>query len=163
VYVGSLDGNIYCFNASTGEKIWNYTLYYSQHFRQGIHSSPAIADGILYVCSDDGNLYAFNALTGGRLWNYTLQSPFNENGNPQFLRSSPAFANNKIYIGSKDQMTAIENMPGILTPSASPSSSVNSGLMENILVALLSLTALIAVTGIIFMRRRTKNKTLPYF
>jgi len=53
VYVGSADQNVYCLDASTGSKIWNY--------RTGkmVHSSPAVADGIVYVSSDDSKVYAF--------------------------------------------------------------------------------------------------------
>jgi len=53
VYVGSMDRNVYCLNASTGDFIWNYTTGSS------VLSSPAVADGKVYVGSEDGKVYAF--------------------------------------------------------------------------------------------------------
>ena len=54
VYVGSVDGNAYALNASTGAELWYYTT--------GIvrYSSPAVANGVVYVGSSDGNMYAFS-------------------------------------------------------------------------------------------------------
>ena len=37
----------------------------------GIQSSPAIANGILYIGSNDNNVYALNATTGALIWKYT--------------------------------------------------------------------------------------------
>ena len=39
-----------------------------------VHSSPAVANGVVYVGSDDGNVYALNASTGAKLWSYTTGS-----------------------------------------------------------------------------------------
>jgi len=55
-YVGSLDQNVYCLNASTGAHIWSYLTDYD------VMSSPAIADGKVYVGSEDGKIYAFATL-----------------------------------------------------------------------------------------------------
>jgi len=54
VYVGSHDDNVYCLNASTGAKIWNYTT------GDNVISSPAVVDGNVYVGSDDGKVYCFS-------------------------------------------------------------------------------------------------------
>ena len=35
------------------------------------HSSPAVANGVVYVGSYDNNVYALNASTGALLWQYT--------------------------------------------------------------------------------------------
>ena len=53
VYVGSLDGNMYALNASTGAKLWSYAT------GSYVESSPAVANGVVYVGSDDGSVYAF--------------------------------------------------------------------------------------------------------
>ena len=55
IYIGSWDHNIYCFDAATGVKIWNYTT------GRGVYSSPAIVGGIVYVGSLDDSVYAFGA------------------------------------------------------------------------------------------------------
>ena len=40
------------------------------HRRRYVHSSPAVANGVVYVGSADGNVYALNASTGAKLWSY---------------------------------------------------------------------------------------------
>ncbi len=46
---------------------WSYTT------GDGVGSSPAVANGVVYVGSDDNNLYALNAKTGKKLWSYTTR------------------------------------------------------------------------------------------
>jgi outer membrane protein assembly factor BamB len=56
VYVGSMDGKLYAFDASclnACQPLWSFAT------GDGIRSSPAIAGGMVYVGSDDGKLYAF--------------------------------------------------------------------------------------------------------
>jgi outer membrane protein assembly factor BamB len=62
VYVGSLDGHLYAFDATTGAPVWNAATGAS------ICSSPAVADGAVYVGSGDGRVYAFDAETGAMRW-----------------------------------------------------------------------------------------------
>ncbi len=54
LYVGSLDGNLYIYNAQSGTLL--------QHFTTGgsIISSPTVLNGVVYVGSNDGYLYAFH-------------------------------------------------------------------------------------------------------
>ncbi len=59
----------------------------------GIYSSPAVANGIVYVGSDDGYLYAFKVSNGKRLWRAPTRGE---------VRSSPAIANGVVYVGSFD-------------------------------------------------------------
>jgi outer membrane protein assembly factor BamB len=92
VYVGSADGNLYTLNATTGTKLWNYTVDLG-------YSSPAVVNGVVYVGSEDGNVYAINAATGTKLWNFTtVWNNFNGNS----IESSPAVANGVVYVGSLD-------------------------------------------------------------
>ncbi len=58
-----------------------------------IHSSPAVADGIVYVGSRDYKLYALDAATGAKLWEYKTDS---------WVESSPAIVNGVVYFGSND-------------------------------------------------------------
>ncbi|MFC2015083.1 PQQ-binding-like beta-propeller repeat protein [Chloroflexota bacterium] len=58
-----------------------------------IHSSPAVADGIVYVGSQDFNLYAVDADTGTKNWEYKTNS---------WVESSPAVVNDTVYFGSND-------------------------------------------------------------
>ena len=45
VYVGSWDGNVYCLDATTGAKIWNYST------GGLVESSPAVVGDHVYVAS----------------------------------------------------------------------------------------------------------------
>jgi outer membrane protein assembly factor BamB len=66
---------------------WSYTT------GNGVYSSPAVANGVVYVGSGDDKVYALNASTGALLWSYTT-------GNA--VLSSPAVANGVVYVGSDD-------------------------------------------------------------
>jgi outer membrane protein assembly factor BamB len=85
VYIGSDDGKVYAFSASTGAELWSYTT------RGDIVSSPAVANGVVYVGSYDGNLYALDATTGAKKWNYYTGSA---------VASSPTVANGIVYVGN---------------------------------------------------------------
>ena len=87
VYFGCYDRNVYCLDASTGNKEWNYTTGNS------VESSPSIYNGHVYVGSWDGNIYCLDALTGTKIWNYTTGS---------LVESSPAVVDDKVYAGSVD-------------------------------------------------------------
>jgi hypothetical protein len=87
VYIGTADGNVYAFNASTGAELWSF----DDGILNSIISSPAVANGVVYVGAGYGYLYALNASTGARLWSDTTDG---------YVGSSPAVANGVVYIGS---------------------------------------------------------------
>ena len=58
-----------------------------------IHSSPAVADGIVYVGSQDARFYALDAETGREIWSFAAES---------WIDSSPAVAGGVVYFGSND-------------------------------------------------------------
>jgi outer membrane protein assembly factor BamB len=59
----------------------------------GIHSSPAVVNGIVYIGSNDNHIYALNASTGAVIWTVTT-------GNA--VQSSPAVVGGVAYVGSED-------------------------------------------------------------
>jgi outer membrane protein assembly factor BamB len=63
VYAGSLNGNIYAFNANTGAQKWSYSIG-----DIGFSSTPAVVNGKLYTGADNGKVYCLNAETGTKLW-----------------------------------------------------------------------------------------------
>ncbi|MCJ7770662.1 PQQ-binding-like beta-propeller repeat protein, partial [Candidatus Bathyarchaeota archaeon] len=87
LYVCASDNNMYCLNAGTGAKIWNYTIGYPTD------SSPAVVNGRVYIGSG-AQVYCLNASTGSMIWSYTT-------GNAVW--SSPAVVDGKVYIGSLDK------------------------------------------------------------
>jgi outer membrane protein assembly factor BamB len=84
VYVGSLDGNLYAFNASTGVPVWTFAA------GGAIHSSPAVSGGIVYVGSQNGTLWAINATTGKKVWSVVGGGA---------VESSPAVVGGVVYVG----------------------------------------------------------------
>jgi outer membrane protein assembly factor BamB len=58
-----------------------------------IHSSPAVANGMVYIGSRDGKLYALDAETGEKRWEFQTRS---------WVESSPTVANDVVYFGSND-------------------------------------------------------------
>ena len=90
VYIPSDDGNVYCLDAVTGNKIWNTTIA-SRHGTIG--SSVAFADNYIYFGGYDHNVYCLSASTGDKIWNYST-------GNT--VESCPAVAGGKVYVGSWD-------------------------------------------------------------
>jgi len=70
-----------------GEIKWTFAT------EDAIHSSPAVADGVVYIGSRDGNLYALNADTGEKLWSFKTGS---------WVESSPIVVGGVVYVGSND-------------------------------------------------------------
>ena len=54
VYIGSLDGNLYIYDAQSGALLWHYTT------GSQVISSPVVLNGMVYVGSNDNYLYAFH-------------------------------------------------------------------------------------------------------
>ena len=58
-----------------------------------IHSSPAVANGVVYFGSQDHKFYAVDTTTGKIRWQFQTGS---------FINSSPAVVNGVVYFGSND-------------------------------------------------------------
>jgi outer membrane protein assembly factor BamB len=86
VYAGSLDYNLYAFDAATGRRIWKSRTNFE------IGSSATVANGVVYLGSLD-NLYAFDAATGAPIWTAATGGS---------ILSSPAVAYGVVYVGSND-------------------------------------------------------------
>jgi outer membrane protein assembly factor BamB len=84
VYVGSRDGNLYAFNASTGAPEWTFAT------GAAIYSSPAVSGGIVYVGSQNKTLWAINATTGKKVWSVVGGGA---------VESSPAVVGGVVYVG----------------------------------------------------------------
>jgi outer membrane protein assembly factor BamB len=92
VYIGALNGKVYCINSENGAFIWSYTT------GNVILSSPASAYGKVYVGSNDSNLYCLNAENGAPIWSF---------GTDSSLASSPSVVNGRVYIGSYPKIYCI--------------------------------------------------------
>jgi outer membrane protein assembly factor BamB/tRNA A-37 threonylcarbamoyl transferase component Bud32 len=87
LFVGSVDWNVYAFDARTGWAVWRYRT------SGPVISSPALANGVVFVGSADKHLYALDARSGRVLWKYETEGQ---------VTSSPAYANGAVYFGGID-------------------------------------------------------------
>jgi eukaryotic-like serine/threonine-protein kinase len=93
VYVGSGDSNIYCFDAVTGSKVWNFpTGGYAD-------STPAVVDGHVYAGSADGYVYCLDASNGAKIWSYPI---VDQEQRVISVDSSPTVVGDRVYIESRD-------------------------------------------------------------
>lgn len=87
LYIGSLNGILYCLNTATGTERWHSST------ENSLSSSPAVVNGNVYIGSFDHKLCCFNASDGTPLWNFTTGG---------LVKSSPTIVDQKIYFGSYD-------------------------------------------------------------
>ena len=111
-YIGSLNGNLYAIQLSTGKKLWTRFLgkVPSQTCAaRGVTSTAAVLPdpqtGVLsvYVGGGDGYLYSLNASTGAVQWQTIVGAPKSPTVNDYYNWSSPAVINGKIYDGVSSQ------------------------------------------------------------
>ena len=84
VVVGCRDGQLYCFDRSTGSVRWTFEA------TDNFDSSPVICGDKVVVGNDDGRLYLIDLNKGTELFSYTLGAS---------VAASPAIAQNHILIG----------------------------------------------------------------
>jgi outer membrane protein assembly factor BamB len=89
IYVGSGGGYMYCLNATTGAKLWEYQTEGSL----SIESSPAIYNGKVYFGTNAGYMYSLNATTGLFISRYTA---------PDDIKTAPTIRGDLLYFGCDD-------------------------------------------------------------
>ena len=94
IYVGTMEGALYCLRQDDGGFIWRFDA------EGGLYSSPALdGAGRVYVGSVDSYLYALDALTGALHWKFRTSAA---------IYSSPAAAlrdgsgRGYVFVGSTD-------------------------------------------------------------
>ncbi len=90
VLIPSYDGNLWAFDADTGERRWRYET------DDRIDSSPAVMDGLCYFGGFDGYVHAVDVETGERQWRHDAE---------EIVRSSPVVDDEYVYIGTHCQFT----------------------------------------------------------
>jgi len=99
VFVGALDNKLHAFNAYTGAKLWDS----GDNIGGPIYSSPAVVNNRVYVGANDGKLHIFNARTGVKLGDSGTAMASLYVG-----ESSPAVANNVIYVANGNRIYAFD-------------------------------------------------------
>ena len=98
---------IYALNATNGKEIWQKTTGTSVYSG----SSLTIVNGVIYFGDDFQNLNALNATTGEKIWRTQVQyTPWS--GPYSFVESTPAVANDIVYVGAYGQMQAVNASTG---------------------------------------------------
>jgi outer membrane protein assembly factor BamB len=97
LYSMSDKGTAACRVARTGEVVW------AHDFRKPATSSPVLIDGKVYAACDDGTVYVFAADTTFK------QLARNTVGEP--VTSTPAVANNRLYVRGHDHLFCIGKPP----------------------------------------------------
>jgi len=92
VYIGSTNGHVFAFNASTGVAIGGFPIDVGATIA---NSSPAVALNRVYVGTTDGKLHAFNALNGAAVAGFPVALCGN-------VTTAPALALGIIYAGCSD-------------------------------------------------------------
>ena len=93
MYIGTSYGVIVCYDANTGEILWEYEC------DQAIYASPVIGDGKVYFLDMDGKMHIFGLDKTQKLL-----------GEPDLGEKSvctPAFADGKIYLRGYDNLYCI--------------------------------------------------------
>jgi outer membrane protein assembly factor BamB len=70
-----------------------------------VYSSPVINAGTVFIGSKNGYLYAVDEKTGKERWNFDI-------GDYVIVRSSPAVANNTVYVGGGYNLFAVDQETG---------------------------------------------------
>ena len=84
VFIGSTDGKMYSFGATTGKLRWSHST------GSYVYSSPAVWRKRVYVGSYDGRFYCFDAATGDVKWTFKANGPIS--GSPTVLAGRVYFA-----------------------------------------------------------------------
>jgi outer membrane protein assembly factor BamB len=85
VYIGSTDGKMYSFGATSGDLRW------SQSTGGYVYSSPAVWRERVYAGSYSGSFFCFDAATGAVLWSFKANGP---------ISGSPTIVAGRVYFST---------------------------------------------------------------
>lgn len=104
VFAGSLDGNIYALDATTGTLKWKYQT------AGAVYSTPTLSNDVIYVGSSDGSLYAINAASGSLKW----KRPLNDS-----VLTAPTVVNGIAYVTTR-RAFAVDAESGVVKWASNP-------------------------------------------
>jgi outer membrane protein assembly factor BamB len=102
VYVGCMDGKLYCIDKTDGTTLWSTRVDIGEPDGNwyGLASCPVVYNDRIYVTSlTDGTLHVFDT-TGTEVWKYAT-------GKQIFAYSSPAIDNDRVYFGTNSATSSL--------------------------------------------------------
>ncbi|MDF1555669.1 MAG: PQQ-like beta-propeller repeat protein [Deferrisomatales bacterium] len=124
IYFGS-DGvsanHLFSLQARTGKLRWKRSS------PTQIYATPAVVDGVVYYCARDDHVYAVKAADGELVWKTRAGYPQDDfSVFSDMLKSSPAVAGDKLFIGVGLDLLALDRRTGTLLWKASTGGQVDS-------------------------------------
>jgi outer membrane protein assembly factor BamB len=86
MYIGSGDGHLYAFDATTGDERWAFAA------GDSVDNSPAVGGGLVYTVSSDSILHAIDTESGAERWQFA----------PAKSLAQPVLAGDVLYVGGDD-------------------------------------------------------------
>ena len=100
-------GGLYMLNATNGDLIQRILIPYVQASRgTDIHSSPAVAEGMIFVASNKQTYYGIDATTGNIVWNFT------DSDAEEFIIASPIYHDGTVYLVDQFFIVAVDAFTG---------------------------------------------------
>jgi PQQ-dependent dehydrogenase (methanol/ethanol family) len=98
IYMPDSKGNVFAFDAATGERLWYYTPKYPKGFAPGLPTSRglAIGNGKVFMAQTDGSIVGLDQATGRVSWR-TVVGSYKAG---YFFTQPPTYVNNTLYIGT---------------------------------------------------------------
>ena len=116
----SPEGNfdiVYCFNASTGEKIWQYKYpapLVPYGYEGGPSATPTVDSGRVYTLSKNGILLCLNAKTGEEIWQKNLIKEYDIKIAMWGLAGSALIVDDMVIVNAAEKGMAFNKYDGSL-------------------------------------------------
>jgi quinohemoprotein ethanol dehydrogenase len=98
MFMPDAKGNVFAFDAATGERLWYYTPKYPKGFAPGLPTSRGIAigNGKVYMAQTDGSIVGLDQATGRLTW----KTQVGDWKQGYFFTQPPTYVGNTLYIGT---------------------------------------------------------------
>jgi len=98
IYMPDSKGNVFAFDAATGERLWYYKPKYPKGFAPGLPTSRGIAIGAgkVYMAQTDGSVVGLDQATGRMTWHTEI----GDWKSGYFFTAPPTYVNGTLYIGT---------------------------------------------------------------
>ena len=124
-------GIVHCLDWKTGKKYWSYDAFAS------IWASPLIVGNSVYVADEDGGMAIFKLSPDPDIAMKKVTAdyhPIAEIANDKWIYSSPIFANDTLYVATRNKLFAIA-APQALDKGSSNSSTIDPAVFRNSVAA----------------------------